>query len=400
MLVIISDLHLTDGTAVHQNISPKQVQDFWHNINRSKRSLISFRKRQEPVIELVILGDFLDLIRSNLWNHPGNKGPKPWDPPSKEQKEVLSKIIDGIFKHNKETLATLKKFLSQRQVKTRYMIGKHDHLLLRYPDLLDRVYKETGMAKPTIANPVQYYEHFWPEYGVMAHHGDRGDPWNDSRGVLHPIGDAMVTEIYNRLPIVVSNALSGGDALKNALGNLVYVRPYRYAPHWILKVTQEYGEESVIKRIWNHLVEDFLEIDFVKNWIHETKKLSNVFNHAVALRTTLRLSHRMQIRTLFWFSRFGEFVRRALAIESRAVKGIRKELMAMDDPKTKYLVNGHTHNAGILPVGKEKGRKLIYVNTGTWTRSLLPDRLGSLEPVEQFQMMFTPSDFISLRNFL
>lgn len=397
MLILISDLHLSDGTAVHLNTSAKQAEDFWHNINRTQKRLL--RRAKGPEIELVILGDFLDIIRSNEWSDPANKGVKPWSTPGPEQKRVLEKIIARIFKHNEEILDTFRKFAKSKTVRVNYMIGNHDHHLLHYPDLFKKIHDQLGFDYPDDPNTLQFYERFWPEYGVLAHHGDKGDPWNDTRGLLHPIGDALVTEIYNRFPARADQTLSGNERLKHELENLVFVRPYRLSPVWISQVSRQYGEEDKIKRVWNDLVEEFMVLDFVQMWIRETKKMGKFINPAVAFRATLAMSKRLEFRGWLSLSRLGNLGRTILSVDPPGVRNARKQLQQVEDPRIRYLVNGHTHNPGVISVGRGKGTRLAYVNTGTWTRTLLPERLGQLEPADHPMMGFTPGDFVCYAAF-
>ena len=399
MLVLISDLHLHDQTALFHNVTAKQFRDFWHNINRTRRQLLPLRKKNIPRIHLILLGDILDLIRSSEWNDPKNNNIKPWDGPCEEQKQVLSKIISRILRVNKDALDVLRKFAASKHVQISYMVGNHDHHLLRYPSLFNKVHEELGLAYPQDPKTINFYENFWPEYGVFAHHGDRNDPWNNTRGVLPPIGEALVTEVYNRFPQVVAKAVSGGDRLKRALEDLVYVRPYRVAPFYVIQTTRQYGEEEAVKNAWNQLIEEFLEMDHVKNWIQESRKISNFLNYARALKTTLRISHRLEFKRWLSVLRITHLIRTAFSVESPAIIQIRKQLQEIEDPRIRYLVNGHTHSPGVLALGKDKGHRIAYINTGTWTRTLLPDRLGPLEPADSPLMKFSPGDFISYSLF-
>jgi len=107
MLVIMSDLHLTDGTsgttidADAFNIFRERLKDLaWAASDRS----VSGKQIYEPVkeIHLLLLGDILDVIRSTQWLQ--NKV-RPWDDPT--SKEFISKvrgITDAILAHNQQGL--------------------------------------------------------------------------------------------------------------------------------------------------------------------------------------------------------------------------------------------------------------------------------------------------------
>lgn len=398
MLVILSDLHLSDGTAVDRNIHSRQVEDFWHNLNRQKKGLNPFSRKHETEIEIVFLGDFFDLLRSQQWE----RSPvKPWHPQSPEQKKVVEAICDGIFSRNHEALEIFRKFLGTTPVKGHYVIGNHDQLLLRYPDVFKKLHERLNLFFPEPFHPNHHYEKFFEHYGVFAHHGDRGDPWNDIRGVLHPIGDAMVTQIYNRFPKIASSLFSGGERLCRALEDIVFVRPYRLAPYWIIQATREYGEEKKVKQCWNQLVEEFLEVDFVRTWSSEMRKITRAFSPPSALKATLRVSSTLPFRGWLSVGRMVNAMGNLFALSPKKVRHIRQEFseINMSGSDIKFLVKGHTHNPGVLSLGKIDSRDCTYINTGTWTRTLLPQRFGPMEPADDFIKSFVASDFISYAIF-
>jgi len=79
MLVIISDLHLTDGTS-GETIRPGAFRTFRESL-RALAYDASWRdeKKYSPIdgIDLVLLGDILDVIRSTRWCAAG-AGVRPW----------------------------------------------------------------------------------------------------------------------------------------------------------------------------------------------------------------------------------------------------------------------------------------------------------------------------------
>ena len=81
MLVFVSDLHLADGTC-GASLAPEAVSQFTERLIElaeaaSWRTDGTYRPIEQ--IELVLLGDTLDLIRSGRWLQPG--GLRPWDDP-------------------------------------------------------------------------------------------------------------------------------------------------------------------------------------------------------------------------------------------------------------------------------------------------------------------------------
>ena len=151
MLVIIGDLHLTDGTS-GQTIKENAFRIFTERV-RDMALDASFRQDNtyEPIdrIDILLLGDILDVIRSTAWLQEGVTA-RPWSDPSNNAfiKKVKD-ISDEILEHNKSSLNHLKK-LSQDNgltlppsddtgtqpdykksrlpvaVKIHYMVGNHD----------------------------------------------------------------------------------------------------------------------------------------------------------------------------------------------------------------------------------------------------------------------------------
>ena len=64
MLVLLSDLHLTDGTS-GTTINPRAFQKF----SKILLDVLGEKPRRDHIekIELVLLGDIFDVIRSDLW---------------------------------------------------------------------------------------------------------------------------------------------------------------------------------------------------------------------------------------------------------------------------------------------------------------------------------------------
>lgn len=79
MLVIISDLHLTDGTT-GPSIAPQAFELFADQL-RSMTESASWRTdgRYRPLerVDLLLLGDMLDLTRSSHWTQRNDV--RPWD---------------------------------------------------------------------------------------------------------------------------------------------------------------------------------------------------------------------------------------------------------------------------------------------------------------------------------
>src|ERR1700712_4777038 len=106
MLVIISDLHLTDGTS-GEIISDSAFRLFKNRISdmaydaswRCDENNVEYYKPVEQ-IDILLLGDILDMIRSEEWNNV-LENIMPW---TKERQneffENVEKITSRILEHN------------------------------------------------------------------------------------------------------------------------------------------------------------------------------------------------------------------------------------------------------------------------------------------------------------
>ena len=77
--VFISDIHLSDTTTGDHNITLGTLRDFRDDIQGEVNKAGGFKK-----LEIVILGDFIDVIRSTKWT--GNT--QPW-----MDKRITSKVM-------------------------------------------------------------------------------------------------------------------------------------------------------------------------------------------------------------------------------------------------------------------------------------------------------------------
>src|SRR3990172_8328575 len=102
MLVIISDLHLTDGTS-GETIRPHAFRVFRENLRdmayeASWRSDGTYRPIES--LDLVLLGDILDLIRSVKWLDPLTPVRPRSDSQSAPFINMLQTISDAILRQN------------------------------------------------------------------------------------------------------------------------------------------------------------------------------------------------------------------------------------------------------------------------------------------------------------
>jgi hypothetical protein len=116
LLIIVSDLHLGDGSC-GKPISPAAFQLFASRLkelahNASQRE--DGKYRPVKTIDIVMLGDILDPLHSTLWleKTPGTgDNVRPWtDFHAPEYAAKLGDITRAILKNNRESIAILKNY--------------------------------------------------------------------------------------------------------------------------------------------------------------------------------------------------------------------------------------------------------------------------------------------------
>ena len=262
MLVIISDLHLTDGTT-GTTIGPAAFQDFHQRLEElafdaSQRS----DERYEAVdsLDLVLLGDVFDVVRSTRW-HKQQEGEAPvwpwddWREPRFAAK--IEQITDAILEANKESLAILRS-LSQAQamtvpegpdvsfsqqrvamhVRVHYVVGNHDwyyHLPgPAYDAIRQKIVDALGLChgpEPFPHDPIDapLLMHAYRRHRLFARHGDIYDPFNylkeEGRDAA-TLGDAIVVQLINRFPDEVRHRMDHLPPIfLKGLNELANVRP-------------------------------------------------------------------------------------------------------------------------------------------------------------------------------
>jgi UDP-2,3-diacylglucosamine pyrophosphatase LpxH len=431
MLVIISDLHLTDGTS-GASIPPgafavfaERLQDL--AIRASWRANGTYRPIEQ--IDVILLGDILDVIRSSTWLTAGDA--RPWDDPTSPQVvEMASRITADVLQNNAGGLAVLRDLASvggvrvpaayrdgrpvwesaassRREpdgstatygdgavapVRIHYMVGNHDWFYhVRGPayDALRRtVVERMGLANPADTpfphDPLESDAvlEVLRKHKVLARHGDVYDPFNfEQDRDASSMGDALIIELLNRFTSEVEVEL-GEDlpaAVVLGLREIDNVRPLLLVPVWMDGLLERACPASSmrkrVKQIWDRMADDFLSLDFVRDrdtW----GPLDLVDGLERALKFTRRLSVGWASSIVTWLEQFrggGEetYYRFALAEQD------------FRNRRAKHIVYGHTHAAESVPLDAcyAEGcvQNQVYLNSGTWRRMHRQTRLDPQE---------------------
>lgn len=429
MLVVISDLHLTDGTS-GATISPGAFEIFAEQLqdlacSASQRVDGSYKPLDR--IDVLLLGDVLDVIRSTRWLQRSDV--RPWgDPNRPEYVDMVSQITAGILRQNTESLSILRRlgtenaitlppadslgrpaFDTKEQpvpVKIHYMVGNHDwfyHLPGASYDLLRQsLVRHMGLAnksdKPFPHDPHESEEllDVMRRHKIIARHGDIYDPFNfEGDRNTSSLGDAIVIELLNRFPAAVENELGNDlpDATIAGLREIDNVRPLLLVPVWIdglLERTCAFPElRKRVKVVWDKLAEEFLSQPFVRQ--RDTWNPNDLVD---GLQRVLKFSKRLSIG---WAADLLQFINgcRGNVGESYSAHALAEQ--DFRNRRARHIVYGHTHYSETVPLDASYAEGYVlnqtYFNSGTWRRT---HRQTILAPQEH---EFIPADVMTYLAF-
>jgi hypothetical protein len=409
MLLIISDVHLGDGTTA-KSIPSSAFQLFADRL-REMAYFASWREdgtyRPIDEIDLLLMGDILDPLHSTRWLDTAPEDPnyiRPWsDPKIQIYPEKLREVTAAILKQNSETLQVLRSCAAGEvvsvppvtakgkpdfesgeriplKVRTHYMVGNHDWYYHLPGEAFDQVRQDVidalGLSNPHTNFPYELEEYLplkdiLESYRVYARHGDCYDKFNfdSDKGRDHgTLGDVFTMEVLNRFPVEVQKQF--GDELPegivDSLRRLTNIRPVLATPLWISGQIKNYAGskelEEKLKDVWDNICTEFLQTDYVR----EVDKLFQ-FDIVDAMEVVVGLSKRTSFDTIndlvAWvYEKFGQK-------EQSFAKHALQEPAFLND-SARYIVYGHTHHHEIVPLDEDikppHTESQIYFNSGTW----------------------------------
>jgi UDP-2,3-diacylglucosamine pyrophosphatase LpxH len=428
MLVLISDLHLTDGTS-GATISSGAFEIFAERL-RDLATAASFRSdggyRPIDRLDLVLLGDVLDVIRSARWS-AGTKV-RPWDPPGHPALATqVAQITADILAQNEPSLAMLRGLAAEGlgvppadgrgrpvhlaaplpvPVHVHYMVGNHDWFFHLPGHNYDRV-RQAVIGAMGLANRAETpFPHDPAESGelldvmrrhkLFARHGDIFDPFNfEGDRNASSLGDAIVIELLSRFATAVEMQMADDlpPATLAGLREIDNVRPLVLAPVWIdglLERTCPFpAVRKQVKTIWDRLADNFLSIPFVRErdtWC----PVALVDGLERALMFSKRLSLGWASHVVAWLNGLRGQTSGSYFVHALAEQDFRNR-------RARHIVYGHTHHAESVPLDASfiEGYPLnqVYFNSGTWRRV---HRQTELAPAEH---EFIASDVMTYLTF-
>lgn len=423
MLVIISDLHLTDGTS-DTTLSPEAFFLFAERLRElatraAWRSDGQFRPLER--IDVLLLGDILDIMHSKVWIEGTMR---PWhDFSHPDLQKTFTAVVDGILAKNAEGLGVLRALATQGAiclapgnlsgseayrvpVRIHYMVGNHDWPLhlpgSSYDALRQKVAQHLGLANsPTLPFAHDPYESdevldVLRRHRAMARHGDIYDPLSfaEDRDVSS-LGDALNIEVVGRFLDSVQKELAG-ELPSLVLANLHEidnVRPLPMVPLFINGLLERACPQAAlrkrVKQVWDSMVEQFLSLDVVRRrdtWLP--------FDVVDGLAGTLMFSRRSSFVAAGKPNSWLQMMRGATS-DSYYTHALAEQ--DFRNRRARHIVYGHTHAPESVPLDASYADGFVlsqmYFNAGTWRRV---QRATVAAPHEE---EFIPSESINVLSF-
>lgn len=349
LLIFVSDIHLTD--ALHGNAVSKadQFQRFWQRIQVA---------RGHRPAELCIVGDLFDLVRSPSW-FDGRHRPYHGSSTNGVVKNV-EKIVEDTIKREAGFFTAIRDRVTAGELNVHYVVGNHDRLLFTAPNAQKAIARAlTGKESITLHQEIEFRDH-----GVLAYHGNVGDPINASPDGDATIGDAIGSELILKFPRKLRALVGEDHPGLDEVDDIDDVRPVYAVPAWV-------RQQSVIRKellrpmsqVWSEVVDEFLANEFVRDWLGRQRKTFSL-DLGKKLRLLLELSRnkvmahgsdeRLTQLYRFFQHSFDGKMSAVAATQLQKRRGLR------------YVINGHSHFPSMQPLGTIDGKPAVYFNTGTW----------------------------------
>ena len=428
MLVIISDLHLGDGTT-GSSIPTSAFQLFAKRLRLDAHFASAQGERYHPIedLDVILLGDILETLHSNRWlyavgdetrarmTRPGEADYiRPWsDPSDPKYAAKLLEVTRAILEANKDSFEIMRKLAGGEaiefdapdehgnrdrnsdqkiplKVRFHYMVGNHDWHYYLKGESFDAIRREIiqTMALSNSPEPFPFdlrktdknlpwqednapaIRKLFEEYRVFARHGDLHDKFNFNRerGRGHPtLGDALGVEVINKYPEVLK-AMPGIDPLfVQNLSEIANVRPGFATPLWVNAQLRSLAEQNLVDAITENELKnvwDKLASEFLE--LDFVRQANKKFRLDIvdALQAGIKLS------SLVSFETIDKLTLKLQGGKKRGDISFAKHALlepSFLDGSARYIVYGHTHSPETVALENSTTRgDQIYFNSGTW----------------------------------
>ncbi len=397
MLVLFSDIHLTDGrTAV--NPHPTAFKLLASELDGC------IRQKKAKELQFVMLGDVFDLVRTDYWLEHVPAPQRPWGGSALDPETGMNRDLDLLPQFNavlQEILATPAAAELVQTVRTvgaesgltpriAYVVGNHDRVFNNFPGL------RNALAAAFAPVPVDFMTCYRnDEYGVWARHGHEWDEhchgWDFLRKMLHKgarvgrfddaayrvmaIGEVVTAELMGGLIHRARQrlTLAKDKPFLNRLLNVNNLRPMTEVFHWLSWLAHEEEERytSACSEALRDALDTVLDSTFARRWDAVKADLIVSGDLTDYLQLARRaLGDRSNIdrlrKILPVLDKVGVALSALKGSQDQYEKGASDELPGLP-AGVQYILYGHTHQARQRCLAARlDGPARVYLNTGTF----------------------------------
>jgi len=409
MLAILSDLHMNDGTT-GQLLPPGTIDLACERLcDLAWRASWRADGCYRPIdrIDLVLLGDVLDIMSSRRWLASPCR---PWDDhQSPAVIDCTTGIVEEILRRNVDCIRTLRSLATEATVSlppataagqpvleaeempvsvcTHYMVGNRDWPLhvkgTQYDLIRHKITHHLGLVTsynkpfPHEAMECEQLQEALKAHRIMARHGDIYDPlcFADDRDGAS-LGDVIAIELIARFLQHVENELGDqmADATWSALCEIDQIRPMLLVPAYMESILERTATAAIrnrIKRMWDYMVEQMLHMEVVRR-LTSASSIDMVDGLAAALKFTRRDSHN-------WIGRTMKFVAELRGATSCSYAPHAMAEADFRNRRARHIVYGHTHQHEIIPLDASHADGYVlnqtYFNAGSCRRGYQPTQM-------------------------
>ena len=429
MLVIISDLHLGDGTTA-TSIPASAFYLFAKRLRQDAHFASQRDKTYRPIedLDVLLMGDILDPIHSTRWFFPvGDKTSsrltapgdpeyvRPWSDPNdpkfaaklmevtrailaenREAFDILRKLSTGEFiefdpsnEHGERDTASEQKI--HLKVRFHYMVGNHDWYYHLKGEAFDQIRAEIiqamGLSNPPTpfpfdlqksdpgppweADQAPQIEKLFSEYKVFARHGDVFDFFNFDREQgrdVATLGDVFAMEVINKYPEALQRSSGMDSSVVQDLRQMTNVRPALATPVWINNQIRTLSANQKLGASGEKELKkvwDKLASEFLELDFVRRADKAYRFDLVNKLQAIIFLSKLVSFEAADRLTLRMQSGRRSKTDRSFVSYALKEP--ALLDHSANYIVYGHTHYHETIPLDNDNTRgNQIYFNSGTW----------------------------------
>jgi UDP-2,3-diacylglucosamine pyrophosphatase LpxH len=361
--VFVSDLHLTDGS-IGDAVSAEELIE---------RLLLPLSQAKEKPVQLVLLGDIFELLRSTEWERLWRKQHPvaPWTAMSRDfvnfSHDALQTsvgILRSISNRYSAFAQELNRLTASRAIQAHYVPGNHDFMVQLSVDARKLVRDFLTLDIDPMRPFDTHYRN--AKASLYATHGNSVDSvnWHEMATGRWAFGDAVVLRLVNSFVTEACEAFgqqnpSGGSPIAQAFQDLDNVQPIEDLPVYFRFILDAHltnkPQKDKVLEFWRKAVEEVLSLPEFQDEAQYGDRQHNLLKTALKLSTDLSLTELVTRLHSTYASLFGTgdpYLAKAQHIFESLQGSFR------------FVIFGHTHQPHITPL--DSSIRAFYVNTGCW----------------------------------